>query len=361
MNILLISVRADFGGGPEHILQLIAHSTPEVRYVVACPNDEPYYARFVDLLGHENVILIPHRRLSAAAFVTLIRAVKHRHIDVVHSHGKGAGVYGRIVAAMTLRPCVHTFHGLHVGDYNAAARSVYLWLERVLGWLTAAAICVSQGEHEQILAARGAPASRLRVIANGVVLSSIRNSEPDDSVFRLVAVSRYDVQKNPELMVQIGAGLATDSEVGPFELTVLGQGEYLEVWRTRIVELGLQEHIRLIGPTTEPRALFRKAHVFLSTSRWEGMPLAVLEAMSEGLPVVATDVVGNRDVVIHGVNGLLYSSDDAAGAVMAVKQLADKEYRRHLGACGRRTVEQHYSARYMAERTCSVYKSVLPA
>lgn len=355
LRVLAVTVRADLGGGPEHLFQLTRAFGPHVITTIACPEEPPYHARYQALDNVERVIDLPHRAFSLARLRALAGLVRDSRIDLIHSHGKGAGLYTRLLSAMTGRPCVHTFHGLHVGEYDPVKRSLYLMLERALGLATDAAICVSEGERDLIAAARILPKRKLNVVENGVVVPDLVVGQ--DDALRIVAVNRFDHQKNPELLVEIADALRVRLGDG-FFMTVIGQGDALDATRRAIADRGLSDHVLLPGPTNDPRAVFRAHNVFLSTSRWEGMPLAVLEAMSEGLAVVATDVVGNRDVVRDGVTGALYPLDDSGRAADILAALQPTA-RRAMGGAGRQAVLTQYSVGTMADRTRAVYDACL--
>ena len=94
-KILLISVRADFGGGPEHIYRLVQKLKDEIEIYIACPNDYPYWNRYERLVNAERMIRIPHRKFKLYAVSSLIFFLHKHQIDLIHSHGKGAGIYGR--------------------------------------------------------------------------------------------------------------------------------------------------------------------------------------------------------------------------------------------------------------------------
>ena len=125
VKILFITVRADFGGGPEHVYRLIDILTPEIEAFVACPKDYPYWDRYQKLLGSDHMIEIPHRKFAVLRLVYLLRYVRCKGIELIHSHGKGAGAYGRILAFLTRKPCVHTFHGVHIGKYSEVSKRLY--------------------------------------------------------------------------------------------------------------------------------------------------------------------------------------------------------------------------------------------
>lgn len=358
---LEITARADIGGGPEHVFQLASSLRERCPIALASPTDEPYWNRFVSIAGDDNTLPIPHRRFSLRALGQLVAFVRKRRINVIHSHGKGAGLYGRLLAAATGLPCVHTFHGFHVGEYGPLAKRAYIALERGLGLFTKSGICVSQGEFEQISEVGLLGPKKLLTIENGVQISQPRQKVPPAPPLRLVAVSRFDYQKNTEMMIDIARDLARPENGIGFQMVIYGRGDGFDETQATIAERGLSQHVSLPGATTDIRQQLREAHVFLSTSRWEGMPLAVLEAMSESLPVVASDVVGNRDVVDHGTTGLLFQPDDALNAVTMIKDLADPARQYQLGMAGRARVEAKYSIDRMSARVFELYCSVVNA
>jgi hypothetical protein len=103
--------------------RLIA-GTRGCEHLVACPEEPPYYARFVSLVGAGNVYTIPHRQFSVKSVAVLRRAVRDRGIDIIHSHGLGAGLYGRLLACLSGKPSVHTYHGFHSGLGLDLGRSI---------------------------------------------------------------------------------------------------------------------------------------------------------------------------------------------------------------------------------------------
>ena len=358
MRILFLTLRADIGGGPEHLFQLLQHLPSDIEPIVACPREEPYFSRYSALVGAGNLLTVPHRAFRLGALFRLTRAVRARSIDLVHSHGKGAGIYSRLLSLQTGVPAVHTFHGLHVGEYGAVKKALYLLVERILGWFTTSAICVSDGERQLIEAARFIAPEKLRTVVNGVAIPQQRPPIAPPPPLRIISVSRYDHQKYPELVVDIANVLRRLHPQLSFLISVLGDGDQRHRCQELIDGASLGDFVHLPGPTSHPRDAFRNAHVYLSTSRWEGMPLAVLEAMSEGLPVVATDVVGNRDAVRDGKNGLLFPLDEPETAAASLVAMSETSLRTAAGQKAREMVEKHYSVAQMAAKTAAVYDEI---
>ncbi|CUH99098.1 glycosyltransferase [Leisingera aquaemixtae] len=350
MKVLFLTVRADLGGGPEHLYQLLKHRPKGIGAYVACPDDKPYHDRYRALLGPDRIVPLPHRAFSLGSLAATARFIRREGIDVLHSHGKGAGLYARVLGLWTGRPVVHTFHGLHTGEYSPLKKALYLRLEQLLGLGTQKAICVSEGEARLIREAGVSRADKLAVIPNGIEIpETVTRPRWDGGMLRLLAVSRYDHQKNPDLLIDIAKALSGSLR---FHLDVIGTGERLPQIQQRLNDEGLAQHVTLHGGVANPRDHFRRAHAFVSTSRWEGMPLAVLEAMSEALCVLATDVVGNADVIRDGKTGRLFRTSDEA--VRMLQGLTVEDCAR-LSAAARREAEQTYSADVMAAKTYQVY------
>jgi len=130
-KILAITARADIGGGPEHLFQLTKGYGNRAKVIIACPNDAPYFARYQTLDNVPDVIEIPHRAFRLGAVWRLRAKARAAGVHVIHSHGKGAGIYGRLLSVLTGIPCIYTFHGLHTGEHGPTKRALYLGIERV--------------------------------------------------------------------------------------------------------------------------------------------------------------------------------------------------------------------------------------
>jgi glycosyltransferase involved in cell wall biosynthesis len=226
-------------------------------------------------------------------------------------------------------------------------------------------IAVSEGvrvTHERI----GVPAQRLVTVPNGIVsrgpgpgqaaARATLGLHPDQLV--VMTVGRLMVQKGQRYLVAAMPALA---ERFPNLAVVIVGGGYLAGDLARqAAELGVAGLLHLSGHRTDARMLLDAADVFVLPSRQEGMPLAALEAMDAGLPVVATDVIGTAEVVAHGLTGTLVPPQDPPALAEALAELLDDPDLRHRYArAGRRRYVEHFTARRMAEDTLRVYEDVL--
>ena len=124
-------------------------------------------------------------------------------------------------------------------------------------------------------------------------------------------------------------------------------------------QLGLTQYVEFLGAVQNPREMMRSAHVFLSTSRWEGMPLAALEAMSEGLCPVLSDVVGNQDIVENGHSGFLFRNIEEASEIL--RMVAQEAIATPLGLAAHQRVRAHFDVERMANKTYAVLSEAYTA
>lgn len=358
-NILLITLRADIGGGPEHVFRLLKHFSTDIVPFVAAPMDYPYWDRYATLVGTDRLFALPHRAFSFSYLLELKKFCRAHNIAIIHSHGKGAGIYSRLLGLLTGIPVVHTFHGLHLAAYSSLSRFLYIMLEKFFSLCTRAAISVSAGERAALLFHGIIPGEKLRVIENGVELPSgnLVKAEPSDP-FRILVVSRFDFAKNSELLVPIIQALSQKSN--QFRLDIIGDGEDRKIIESEITARGLAPFCQFHGLQAEPERYYVSADCLLSTSRWEGLPLSVLEALSYGVPAVVSDVTGNRDVVVHEVNGFLYQlSQPTEAADFIHRIMVDRELFKRLSRNAREHVAAHYTVSEMTSKTETIYQSVL--
>jgi len=359
MRILFITARADFGGGPEHLLQLLKHQPSDVECSVACPADYPYFCRYRFIVGDSNLFEIPHRAFSWSTLLCLRKHCRERKYDILHAHGKGAGLYSRLLALLCGIPAVHTFHGVHLQAYGPLKRPLYRLYERCASLFTRRGIAVSQGERVEILRQGLMPDSKLAVVDNGVVIPICETLPPVGPPWTVISFSRFDIQKNSMFVAEIAQELQVQGRLDEFVFHVVGDGTDREKLLALASESGFSENIFCPGSTLARHDMFAGALCYLSTSKWEGLPLAVLEAMAHGLPVVATDVVGNRDAVSSGKTGFLYPEGDAKSAAASLLFLSeDVELRTSIGKRARKFVSEEHDVQRMAERTFQILRDV---
>lgn len=358
MKILFITSRADVGGGPQHIRLLIESLKNDdggMAIYLACPNDKPFFFIFSEMLGTDKVITIPHRKLSIRSLLALQKFIKRERIEALHSHGKGAGTYSRILRILNPgMKVIHTFHGFHVGSYGKAKTFFYKLYESIAALLTNAMICVSQTEFEQIKRSLIFGKNKLTLIPNGVSIPEQTKEREFSEEIIVLMISRFDYQKNTQEGIEAFLK-AKDKTPSKIRLVILGEGDDRALLMQKYAG---ERSIEMPGNTSDVSGWLDRSHLYLNSSRWEGLSLGILEAMATGIPVLASAVVGNIDCIEPGKNGELYKSGDAeeAGSLLS-KMLSDLDYYKELARSARKTAEEKYNVELMTQKTRSLYKN----
>jgi glycosyltransferase involved in cell wall biosynthesis len=279
-------------------------------------------------------VLERHPRRIPAGVVALRRAIGACDPDVVHAHNPGMAVLAGIATLRGRRPAgLASLHGVPEEDYAAAARVLRLAGLPVVACGPGVAAALAEHGLEPaatILNAVGpgpAPLARAALerewgIPPGALLA--------------VAVGRLVHQKNHALAVEAFARLP-----GAY-LVILGEGELHGELEWLVAERGLRTRVLLPGVRADARAIVGAADVLVLPSRWEGLPLVVLEALAAGTPVVATAVRGVRELLTDGVNALLVPPEDPPALAAAVERvLAEPALAASLAAEGRRLADRH--------------------
>jgi len=360
-------VEAIESGVARYIADVVHHVDAE-HSVVASPERVGGFTDTAALEAMEavgaRVHLVPMRRSpidhrNATAVVHVRRLIRRTRPHVTHGHSSIGGVVARLAATGTGAARVYTPNGL------LPSRAA-LTVERMLGRLTDGFVAVSESESALARRLRLAPARRITVIPNGI---DLRPSGPpvldlrgelgvDPSAPLVGSIARLAPQKAPEVYIRACARVAAALPEARFVLIGDGPQAGIVAHEIRAAELdGRFLHVRGVhGAAT----LMGELDVFALSSRYEGGSFAPLEAMRAGIPVVLTDVVGNRDTVEHGRSGFLVPPDDPSTLAAAIQRLLDDaELRRRVGEEGQARVAACFDVRLMADRLEHLYKSVV--
>ena len=363
-RILFISLRSDYGGGPTHMFDIITGLNSTFEKYVACPIQKPFYNLYEK--NNVNIFPLPFRTFSLVSFVELVRFTRKNYIDIIHSHGKGAGIYSRLLGFLTRIPVIHTFHGIHYEKYSYLKQKLYFITERGLSKLTKCIINVSAVEREEGLQLKLFKKSKARVICNGVDIDTICKSSIDTKLQKLInsikkdnilicTVARFDYVKGIDVAIKAMKCLIEFHK--NFKYILIGDGELKDEIVKEINNCHMNNQILLLGFRDDVPGILKMMDVYLSPSRSEGMSLTLLEAMGIGLPVVATDIPGNRYLI---KNGLLARSENPLDIAEKISMLIkNPKLRNNLSEEGKINVKESYTLERMIRNTESLYYELL--
>ncbi len=305
---------------------------------------------------------------QALGWIARLAATPVEPVDVVHASAAGwAAIPGIVQRARRGTPMLLTEHGVYVREaYLAATRSENGMGHRALttrmarglaraAYRSADWIAPVTDAHRSWETHLGAAPGRIHTIPNGVVADDA--VEPPPGRRTVVSVGRIDPLKDVATMLRVAAAVVRrlpDASFRHYGPVPAGQDGYMAACRRLHAELGLGDAFRFMGPTTTPMTVTRAADVALMTSISEGFPMAVLEALAVGRPVVATEVGGVRDALVGA--GLTAPPRDVQGLAEATATLlSEHELAAELGARGHARVQRRFSQDAML----AAYRAVL--
>ncbi|MGC9184620.1 MAG: glycosyltransferase [Thiomonas sp.] len=286
--------------------------------------------------------------------------LRQQKVDVVHTHLFTADTYGRLAARLAGVPAVFsTVHNI-VNPWKGAGRKA---IDRLFATLSTAVIGCSE-EVTQTLASRDKiPADKLVSIPNGIDLQKFSSFSGDGvrEEFGLPAdrgligvVGRLHEQKAHGDLFRALA-LLPQARAGQLNCLVVGTGDLLDPLKQQVKELGLEQCVIFTGMRKDVPRLVAALDAFVMSSHWEGLPIALLEAMASSKAVLCTRVGGIPDVVIDGDNGLLVDAGDVPHFAQQLDRLLqDATLRQRLGQRARETV----IARFDVSRTAAAYNQL---
>lgn len=349
-------------GGAESVIRLLAAGMRRRGHdarVLAVVEPDAELGPFREGLEEAGVPL-EVRRLPARAYLrearAVVRSCRRLRPHVVHSHGFRSDVVAAVTRPFTGRALVSTVHGwissswkirLYEGIQRLALRS----FDRV--------VAVSRPLEDRLVDG-GIPERRTRLVPNAYRggpdtldrEAALRALGVPDDAFHVGFVGRLSPEKGPDVLLDALAGLG---EV-PWRASFLGEGPGREGLEARARELGIADRVRFHGRVPRASRLFRAFDVFALSSRTEGTPMVLLEAMDAGVPVVATRVGGVPDVTGSGT-ALLVPPEDPEALSRAIRRVrADPDAARQRARKARRRLETTFGLDRWLERYESVYR-----
>jgi len=318
-KILLISASGKSGGGPSHIFLLKDILMEEYEFYLAMPKIYPKNKNF----GFKKYLEIAERKLLPIDILRLVLFSRKNSIDIIHAHGKGAGIIARIIKIFLNKPLIYTFHGIHTNCMNSLSKYLYILYENMTGWLDAEKVFVSLSEKKQAINLKIFIGKNNRIINNSTKKMNIINFEEKKNNLKIgirnkkkniISICRFVDQKNIFEIFKIAKKLKI------YNFIVLGEGYLFDKAKIFLKSRNIQ-NVYLFGNKKDIFKYLYVSDLFLSTSLYEGHPISILEAMSIGLPIVASKVTGNIDTVVDNYSGFFYKLGNIDEACNCIERI----------------------------------------
>ncbi len=313
--------------------------------------------------GFESHTIVCKGRMDRAAIAGIRQLVGRTGADVVHAHGYKADIYVYLALRGLGVPLVSTCHTWYDTDWKV---SLYGRVDRYVLQKYTRIVAVSDEVRQRLLKA-GVRAEKIRVVRNGIdlrpfdaALASRRADAKAEGGPLVGLVGRLAWEKGVDLFLRAAAKVLV--AVPHARFVVVGEGPDREKLERLIDQLGIRASVELLGHRDAMPSLYASLDVMVSSSRQEGLPMAVLEGMASGLALVATAVGEVPAVVVDGRTGVLLPAEDVERMAAAIVHLLrNPREREQLGDAARRSIEENYSAARMPVDYLRVYEEAIAA
>lgn len=361
MKILYVITLPQIGGAQVHLLTLVTELLKRGHETAVVVGSAGWLTEQLEKRGIRYFVLPTLRReispcCDFAAVWHLRRIIKEYQPNLVHCHSSKAGLLGRIAAWSLGVPAVFTVHGWAFTEGVAPRkRRIYECIEWIGGFFSQRIICVSEYDRKLGGSALRRHREKMLTIYNGVSEDAPRYTGIMHDPLHLVMVARFS---QPKAQGDVLQALFRLNECGiKVHVDFVGDGDELASVRLLAERLSLSDQVRFLGSQTHVENLLPEYDGFLLISRWEGFPISILEAMRAELPIIASDVGGVCEEILHGTTGLLVQRDSVDDLTEKLRYAAEhREVFRAMGRAGRKRFVEKFTTAKMMERIMSVYE-----
>ncbi|MDU3891680.1 MAG: glycosyltransferase family 4 protein [Lactococcus lactis] len=321
---LLLIIEAMSGGAGRHVQDLISHLPQEkfdVFVIYSNHRTNPEFLEKIVTMNEQATFILcdflvreikPKYDLLAYQFIA--KKIKEIKPDIVHCHSSKAGVIGRLAAKRRgVKKIFYTPHAYSflAPEFSGKKKFFFVQIEKFLSrFSTTQTFCVSIGEMQAALEVNLDKTDKFQVIYNGLPEIDLPSKETirtqlglEKTVVVIGNNARMSEQKNPMFFMEIAQKMIRQN--ANWHFVWAGDGQLMPLFQSFIKQNGLEENIHLLGERPDSETVVTAYDIFLTTSQYEGLPYAPIEAMRAGVPILATNVVGNSELVIEGKNGYL--------------------------------------------------------
>ncbi len=385
-SVLLVTPNLDVGGAQETVRTLAARLPGAGCPTVVCSFEDGPLRADIEALGVKVELLAPRRHgvLSVPGFISEMHRYRRELLNLVARYGigvvqtQGLGTMDFLVMTLRRRRGPQVWWTIQNANFElrreqvssqawlfTTKRAAHRLLYRIGAHRVDGVIVVSEDTKASFDATAGRT-NKVVVVCNAVDVDrypvevdrgALRRElgiEPGRRV--ITSVGTFKRQKGHRYLIEAMADVASD--LPDLHLLLVGDGELRSAIEAEVRERGLGDRVSFLGTRRDVDEILAASDVFVLASLWEGLPLALVEAMASGLPVIATEVSGTRQVVVDGTSGLLVPPGDPASLASAIHWVeADPEAAARLASEGRARVTAMFTAEAQAERLATLFRN----
>lgn len=306
------------GGGQTHILSVTKNidRTKFETLIAASPNGE--FKELAEVNGIEFEDLILPKRYHSKCLTELHEIIGLNEIDIIHSHGGVAGMYARFYKKKYPNTkVIHTIHGIHYIHTNFFRKFFTQSIEQFLAPYADRYICVSDSDFEIAKRLKIIDPGKTIVIKNGIDLKKFERKPKDpgllskynisESDLIIGNISRFDYQKNQKFIIKNSNSLF--EKYPDLKIMLAGDGKYLEYCKYLAKKSGNENKFIFTGEITNPSSYYSLFDIFIFPSLWEGLSIALIEAMASANCIIASDIDANKELIEDGKTGMLFNTN----------------------------------------------------
>jgi glycosyltransferase involved in cell wall biosynthesis len=365
-KVLMVASALHVGGGERFLVGLATGLDPERWDVTVCvmkSHDGPLISELEDA-GVRVVSIDRSGRKDVGAFRRLVKLIRHERPDMVHAHMFTANLWGTIAARLARVPVVVA----HEQTWSYIGQPMRRFLDgRVIGRLADAMVAVSTRDQERMIAIEHVPADKTLYIPNAY-MPPLGESPPGDLRAELglapdtpLAGTMVVLRAQKALDVLLDAFAIVLRRLPEARLAIAGYGPMGETWQEHARSLGIADSVHWLGIRTDGAVVRDALDVAVMSSDFEGTPLFSFECMAARLPMVVTDVGGQRDIFENGTSALLVPPQDPpAMAEALIEMLSSPERRREMADAAYERLSE-FTVERAVERVEGLYGRLLEA
>lgn len=363
VKILFVITRSDIiGGASVHLLELakgLNERNHQTKIVVGGNGLLLERARALDIVIQplKNLVRQISLMKDIAAYFELRDVIRDYKPDLVHLHSSKAGIIGRLACSSLNVPCIFTAHGWSFTEgVSSRKRSLFLFMEKITAKIAKRIITVSDYDRNLAISHGVSSEKCLVTVHNGVSDKLLEaKSVKKNAVVQFIMVARFEEQKDQRRLL-LALSKITDLQ---WKLQFVGDGPNLAVVESMCYELGLLERVSFPGACYDIAERLYQSDVFVLLSNWEGLPLTILEAMSAGLPIIASDVGGVKETIDDSCGVLISSKDDLLLIDTLRQFIMSTDMRAQFGSAARKRYLELFTLERMIVDIEGIYLDVL--